>query len=240
MPVIYRFAFCLFAKHRHDAESDEAAKNQAIDHEISQFLRNVRKGLDGNGIAILYHDGAGSDIYGPEGIGGKYGNSMTDAPERIERLAKDMGMQFASTSVPSKQYFPKLDNVTIESFKHLNEWKEHSPDSPEGIWLKKFLFALDNPEVRVNEGEVISPGGAIELHNRGTLAVAIEATTKLLERSGGYMPMLAQMQVLYWNPELESAIGKAIRHVASKLPSIQEEADRTMQEGSGRLVAIRQ
>ncbi len=223
---------CIYsAKHRHDAETDEAVKDQAIDREISQFLRNVMDGLDGNGIAILYHDGAASGIYGPEGIGGQFGNAMTDAPERIARLATNMGKQVASTSVPSKQYFPKLDNVTVESFKDLNNWKNHSPDSPEGIWLKKFLFALDNLETRDNEGKAINPGGAIDLHNRGTLAVAIEATKELLERKG-YMPMLAQMQVLYSNPELKSAIGKAILDVESKLPSIQEEADRITKEES--------
>jgi hypothetical protein len=151
-----------------------------------------------------------------------------------------MGMQVATTGVPSKQFFPKVADATIESFKDLDNWKEYSPESPEGVWLKKFLFALDNLETMDNTGKVINPGGAIDLYQRGTLGAAVQATKDLLDRTGGYMPMLAQMQVVYKNPELERAIDKAIEYVESKLPSIQEEADRIMREEGRHLTAFGQ
>lgn len=220
--------FLYFAKHRHDAESDPQVKDTKINNDIHTFMCSVMNSLDKNGMAILYHDGEGSDIYGKDGIGGQFGNSMTDAPQRIAAIASQMGLNLVSVKVPSRQFFPPLDEQTIESFKDLKNWDKYTPGSKEAMWLKKFLFALDELAIFAADGQVISLGGANALEARGTLAKAVQATKDMLDKNGGYMPMLAQMQIIYENRELSTVIETAARAVEAQMPDIQQEADRIM------------
>jgi hypothetical protein len=174
--------FLYFTKHRHDLESDSRKKDTAINADLTAFLNTAMNSLSDNGMVILYHDGEDSGIYGKDGIGGRYGNSMVDVPERIASLAPDIGFNMAMVKVPARLFFPTLPDATIEAFKYLRNWKNYHSNTIEATWLRKFLFALDEMPTRDSRGRTISLGGAKALNARGMLREAVAGRAKTSQR----------------------------------------------------------
>jgi hypothetical protein len=57
---------------------------------------------------------------------------------------------------------------------------------------------------------------------------AVEATKLVLSNAGGFIPMMAQMQILYKSNTLRLVIETGTKEVAKNLPAIQIGADEIM------------
>lgn len=212
--------FLYLIKHRYNG-MDNA--EERIDADFTQFVRNIDRLVRPDGITLMYHDGYTSEIYGPDGIGGRFGESMTDAPERLARIAEREGFFVRSAEIESRLYFPDLAPSVVMSFEDIRNWTRAAEETEEAEWLRKFLFSLDIFPVRDETGNEIRAGGARRLAETGQLAEAVRGMNTLLAENGGYINMHAQMQAFAKDPATAPKLDIAFNAVREKLPAIRQE-----------------
>lgn len=206
-----------------------------IDDKLSALIGSVMHSLDKNGLALAFHEGPTSDMFGNLGL--RYGSAMNDATDRIAQAASTVNKVIVRMPLESKLYFPDLSDVTLEKFKNLDNWKNYSEDSPEASWLKKFLFALHNtPQPALGK-----KGGAYDLAlqvgsegHATRLAEAIDYLKGLFQRDyrGPYITIRSEMQAIINNPELKPQIEDAFLAVQQRLPELRKKTQLALARAS--------
>ena len=216
--VVFGSHFMYFVKHTHNGKPDA---DSLIDRDIAQFVQNMAAVTNENGIMLLYHDGQHSEIYGPEGIGGIHGDSMTDAPERLARIAQKNGLSVVECGIPARLYFPVLSDKEIEMICDIDRWKDIPENSAQAEWAMKFLFALDLFPISQGGDKDRNSGGARFLADHNKLQKTVETVRDFLQKTdGNYLTMQAQMQVLVKNQDMVPQIETALQHVQEKMPQM--------------------
>ena len=221
------FGLCShFIYHLKNMLDGSTLTEKQITEKLESFVKGLMNSILPDGLVLLFHEGPKSEMFG--NIGRKYGSSMHDATERIARAAAANGKELVAIPLESKLYFPPLSNETLRLFEKVENWKRFLPDSAAASWLKKFLFALHEVEKKDPRGNLVSPGGALALEQRGTLPNAIRYTRELLDRHGGYIIIRSEMQGVLNNPQLRPKLEAAFQEVENRRQEIQQKTEAEM------------
>jgi len=107
--------------------------------------------------------------------------------------------------------FPDLPQETLSEFEDVKNWKKHDIFSPEGGWLRGFLFILDGDNIP-------------EINTKGKLPEAIREFCGLMKRDEGglYVETNTLFQVIFKGKEHAEVLEGACEDVKSRLPELQK------------------